>query len=75
VIEKKTPFSPLRRYVSEASPQQPKKRRNGLYILGGSVLAGSAVVGVSDDAKHVVAAAQRSGRVVGTLFFCMNEYV
>lgn len=75
VVEKNTPFSPLRRYASEASPARPKKRRTGLYILGGSVLAGTATVSVSDDAKHIVQAAQRSGRVVGTLFLCINEYV
>lgn len=75
VVEKKSPFSPFRQYGSQASPARPKKRRTGLYILGGSLLGGTALVGVSDDANHIVQAAQRSSRVVGTLFLCMNEYV
>jgi hypothetical protein len=32
-------------------------------------------VAFNDEAKYVVNAAQRSGRVVSTLFICINEYV
>ncbi|KAL3468270.1 ABC1 family-domain-containing protein [Aspergillus heterothallicus] len=41
-------------------------------IVGGVVLIGA--VTFSSDAKHLSRAAQRTGRVVGTLAVCINDY-
>ena len=41
---------------------------------GGGVVVGTAVA-LQDEAKYVVNAAQRTGRVVSTLFININEYV
>jgi aarF domain-containing kinase len=36
-------------------------------------IVGAAAVTLSDDARHLYRAAQRTGRVVGTLAVCINE--
>ena len=41
---------------------------------GGGVIVATAVA-FNDEAKYVVNAAKRSGRVVSTLFININEYV
>ena len=38
-------------------------------------MVGAGAVAVSDEARHLYNAAQRSGRVVTTLYLCMQEYV
>lgn len=40
-------------------------------IIGGVIAVGA--VTFSDDARHIYRAAERSGRVVGTLAVCINE--
>ena len=79
VVEKYTPRSPLRNYVTTAQPQfqntPPKisKRRTGLYILGATLVGGTAAVALSDEARYVYIAAQRTGRVVSALALNINE--
>jgi aarF domain-containing kinase len=57
--------------------QVPKKDRRKRVLLasvtGGGVVA--TAVAFNDEAKYVAGAAQRTGRVVSTLFICINEYV
>ena len=52
------------------------KRRRRIVggLVGGALVLGAAVT-VSDEAKHAWAAVQRSGRVLGTLFVNVKEYV
>lgn len=52
------------------------KRRRGLFITGGGLAIGAAVlVAVNEDAKHAYVAAQRSYRVAETLVLNIREYV
>ncbi|KAL4785774.1 ABC1 family-domain-containing protein [Aspergillus varians] len=77
------PFSTKTFHLSE--PQQttdgqgkqseagrPGKRWIKYGIIGGTILVGA--VTFSDDARHIYRAAQRTGRVVGTLAVCINDY-
>jgi aarF domain-containing kinase len=54
------------------SGSQWSRRRILKYAVIAGV-AGAAAVTLSDDAKHLYRAAQRTGRVVGTLAVCINE--
>jgi aarF domain-containing kinase len=51
--------------------QQSQRRILKYAIIAGVV--GAAAVTLSDDARHLYRAAQRTGRVVGTLAVCINE--
>lgn len=46
-----------------------------LYIAGGTLAVGAGAIAVSEDARHLYLAAQRTGRVVTTLALNINEYV
>ncbi|KAL4927220.1 ABC1 kinase family protein [Aspergillus undulatus] len=48
------------------------KKRFKYGLIGGVVLVGT--VTFSDDARHIYRAAARTGRVVGTLAVCINDY-
>ncbi|KAF2004833.1 ABC1 kinase family protein [Amniculicola lignicola CBS 123094] len=64
-------------YATKAIPAKQalkSRRRRRLLLAGGGIGVTSAIVAVNDDAKHAFAAAQRSGRVVSTLFVCINDY-
>lgn len=65
-----------RRHVSDSIPptSTPTRGRRALYIAGGLLILGGGAVSVSDEARHLYRAAQRSGRVVSTLYLCMQEY-
>ena len=45
-----------------------------MLSVGGLAVATAATT-LSDDAQHVWSAARRTGRVVATLFVCLNEFV
>lgn len=76
LVEKhKTAPSPLRSYTTQAGPAKPRKRRTGLYVAGGAILAGGITLAVTDEARYIYIAAQRTGRVVSTLALNINEYV
>ncbi|KAH8428799.1 ABC1 kinase family protein [Aspergillus melleus] len=49
-----------------------QKRLVKYAIIGGTLVVGAVVF--SDDAQHIYRAAQRTGRVVGTLAVCINDY-
>jgi hypothetical protein len=51
-----------------------KRRRRILVavVLGSTLVAGAVAFG--DEAAHIAGAARRTGRVVGTLAVCINEY-
>jgi hypothetical protein len=78
-VQKKVPSPPIPNwrgtYATQAAKQiaRPKKKRRILVATasGGTVLAG--VFALNDDARHIAGAAQRTGRVVSTLFVCINE--
>lgn len=57
----------------ERSAKSSRRRR--LFIIGGGIAIGAAVITVNEDAKHVYVAAQRSYRVVETLVLNIREYV
>lgn len=50
----------------------PSQKKLVRYVVIGGTLVVVAVV-FSDDAQHIYRAAQRTGRVVGTLAVCINE--
>jgi len=50
-----------------------KKRRKILFAAAGGALGVSALA-FGDDVRHAYEAAERSGRVAGTLFVNINEY-
>jgi hypothetical protein len=58
----------------ESGPKPKSKRKRRLLIAGvsGSLIVAGAVA-FNDEARHVAVAAQRTGRVVGTLIVCVNE--
>ncbi|GAQ07840.1 cytokinesis protein sepH [Aspergillus lentulus] len=55
-----------------SSSQESRTRILKYAIIAG--VAGAAAVTLSDDAQHIYRAAQRTGRVVGTLAVCINDY-
>ena len=66
-----------RAYATETAPPKPPKSpksRRRLYVVGGIVLAATGAVAVSDDARYIWIAAQRTGRVVSTLALNINDY-
>jgi aarF domain-containing kinase len=50
---------------------KPGKKWIKYGVIGGVILVGA--VTFSSDAKHLYRAAERTGRVVGTLAVCINE--
>jgi len=75
VFEKSIPpLSPLRRYATHQGQANPKPRRTGLYIFGATIIAATVAVSISDEARYIYIAAQRTGRVVSTLALNINEY-
>ena len=55
-------------------PIAKNKRRRRLAIITSGLAVSAVGVTISDDAKHGITAAQRSARVVSTLFLNINEY-
>jgi aarF domain-containing kinase len=45
-----------------------------LLTAAGGTLAAAVGIGIADDVKHAYSAARRTGRVVGTLAVCINDY-
>jgi len=74
VFEKYTSPLSLRRYTTQQGQTNPKPRRTGLYIFGATIVAATVAVSISDEARYVYIAAQRTGRVVSTLALNINEY-
>ncbi|KAF4551791.1 ABC4-like protein [Elsinoe fawcettii] len=68
--------APIRRFATKAP--QPKRgstrSRTLFYTTVGAFGVGVSAVYVSDEARHIYHAAQRSGRVVTTLFLNINDY-
>ncbi|KAI5210330.1 hypothetical protein AUEXF2481DRAFT_35024 [Aureobasidium subglaciale EXF-2481] len=63
-----------RAYATGPAPLKAPKSRKRLYVLGGIVVAATGAVAVSDDARYIWIAAQRTGRVVSTLALNINDY-
>ncbi|THW06245.1 ABC1-domain-containing protein [Aureobasidium pullulans] len=63
-----------RAYATGAAPTKAKRSRTRLYVVGGIVVAAAGAVAVSDDARYIWIAAQRTGRVVSTLALNINDY-
>ncbi|KAL6234220.1 hypothetical protein BDW75DRAFT_213045 [Aspergillus navahoensis] len=79
----RTPLSTKTSYRSGAQQtatgpgKQPQTERSGkgwikYGIIGGTIIIGA--VAFSDDVRHIYHAAARTGRVVGTLAVCINDY-
>ena len=64
---------PFHQYSSryDRLPRPNKPRRVILAATTGTL--GVAALAFSDDIKHSYKAVERTGRVVGTLFVCINE--
>lgn len=62
--------------MQRADAGKNKRRRRILLAstAGGGVIVGAAAT-LTDEAKYIGNAAQRTGRVVSTLFININEYV
>ncbi|KAL4755204.1 hypothetical protein BDW72DRAFT_164350 [Aspergillus terricola var. indicus] len=56
----------------QSQTSQSRKKWIKYGIIGGTILVGGVVV--SDDVRHIYHAAARTGRVVGTLTVCINDY-
>ncbi|KAF2155587.1 ubiquinone biosynthesis protein [Myriangium duriaei CBS 260.36] len=67
---------PARRYATEPAANQKSSTRSKrfLYTAGGLLVVGAAAVSLSDQARHLYRGAQRSGRVVTTLYLCIQDY-
>lgn len=64
---------PLRQY-STRSNRIPIPKRKGRIVLAATTGAlGVTALAFTDDVKHSYRAVERTGRVVGTLFVCINE--
>ncbi|KAK2813160.1 hypothetical protein FQN50_000837 [Emmonsiellopsis sp. PD_5] len=51
-----------------------KRPRRALQFAAAGGTVGAVLLAFSDDASHVYSAAERTGRVVGTLGVCINDY-
>ena len=58
--------------VSHRHSGKTRRKRNLAFAATGSVAFGTLLV--STDPRHYYEAAERSGRVVTTLYACINEY-
>ncbi|KAL4819076.1 ABC1 family-domain-containing protein [Aspergillus spinulosporus] len=56
----------------QSQTSQSKNKWIKYGIIGGIIVVGGVVV--SDDVRHIYHAAARTGRVVGTLTVCINDY-
>lgn len=54
--------------------ETPKRRRGRVVVAVTAAAVGVAAIAFKDDAKHAYRGAERSGRVLGTLALCINEY-
>ena len=64
---------PLRQY-STRRDRVPAPKKTGRIILAATTgTLGITALAFSDDVKHSYKAVERTGRVVGTLFVCINE--
>lgn len=68
--------SPLQslRFSTKAKVPKPKRRRNLVLAAAGGA-TGIGALAFTDDIRHSYQAVERTGRVVGTLAVCINEYV
>ena len=64
-------------YATQTSKQALRRKRRSKLLLASMTGTGIAATAVAfnDEARYVAQAAQRSGRVVTTLFICINEYI
>jgi len=67
------PQKPLRYSTKSGKPPRPRRRRN--LVLAASGAVGVVALTLTDDVKHAYKAFERTGRVMGTLAVCINEYV
>ncbi|KAL3437710.1 ABC1 family-domain-containing protein [Aspergillus tetrazonus] len=68
-------FETQQRASGQGRQSQTSQSRNKWIkygIIGGIIVVGGVVV--SDDIRHIYHAAARTGRVVGTLAVCINDY-
>ncbi|KAJ5081520.1 hypothetical protein NUU61_009784 [Penicillium alfredii] len=57
---------------AQSNSSQPRRKAVKYVVVGGALAV--AAVAFSDQGKHAYRAAERSGRVVGTLAVCINDY-
>jgi aarF domain-containing kinase len=63
----------LRQYSSRAGRIPNTKKRGRIVLAATTGTLGLTALTFSDDVKHSYRAMERTGRVVGTLFVCINE--
>ncbi|PWY86239.1 ABC1-domain-containing protein [Aspergillus heteromorphus CBS 117.55] len=60
------------RNQNQSGPGQSRRRVIKYAVIGGTIVVGAVVF--SDQAQHLYRAAARTGRVVGALAVCINDY-
>lgn len=61
--------------TSRSIPPPKAKRRTGRYVTAGVLAVGAGYLTFTEDGKFFASTTARTGRVVGTLAVCVNEYV
>ena len=79
---KRKPFSTSQKIDSQAGKrawrervQIPRKHRKVALAATAVFITGAAGLAFSERVRHACIAAERSGRVAGTLFVCVNDYL
>ncbi|KAK7511239.1 ABC1 family-domain-containing protein [Phyllosticta citriasiana] len=65
---------PFRKPLQPRNNYATQQAEAGIVFAAATVGGLATAVAVSDDAKHAYTAIRRTGRVVGTLFVCINDY-
>lgn len=61
------------RYSTKAKVASKPRSRGTVVLLAATGSAGVGALAFTDDLKHGYQAVERTGRVVSTLFICINE--
>jgi len=65
----------IKQYAQDAerATRDSTRSKRLLYLAGGTLAVGGSAYAVSDEAKYIYHAVQRTGRVASTLLVCVNE--
>jgi aarF domain-containing kinase len=63
----------LREYSTRGNRIPVPKKKGRIFLAATTGALGVTALAFTDDVKHSYRAVERTGRVVGTLFVCINE--
>jgi aarF domain-containing kinase len=66
---------PFRHYSTRSNRIPLPKKKGRIFFAAATGALGVTGLAFTDDIKHAYKAVERTGRVVGTLFVCINEWV